>query len=226
LYDDTTLAVLTVEFSQGSGIESEYMVRYYSMATGVQLDSAVIPFGYFDDPSPFLIIITAAPDGALIVGGSFRGDTTMTSPVVYRFVNRSVPDTTFYGKGWHSIPLTFGAVLLDVGTFSTSQVVAFVEPSFLALLGDPSTTSVVEPTDRHSITISPNPLQRHFVIEAPTLSEDLHYEIVSMLGAVVQEGTTVSGYVVHLDDAISMGTYCVRVTDRTKKSARFKVVVR
>ncbi len=212
LYDDSTIVLLTDEYTQGSTQrECEYMIRYVNTRSGIQMDSVAVPFGYFDDPKLALFFLVVGNDGALAVGGSYRGDKTSTYPTILRYVQRTKPDATFYGTGQYNIGLLYDAVTLDLASLSTSQLVAFVSPGSLALLGDP-VTSVHESTASPSFSIVPNPIDDHFTIRASYPIAGIRYEIVSMLGAVVQEGRTDHEGRVVISGALTRGSYIVRIS--------------
>jgi len=212
LYDDSTIAVFTHEYSPGTGVnESEYMIRFLNVDSGSQIDSVVIPFGYLDDPRLRLFYLVVSNGGSVSVGGSYRGEQTSSYPTIYRYVQRSIPDASFYGTGQHSITLPFDAVLMDMAVLSTNQLVAFVSPSSLALLGEPA-TSIRDSEPEESFVVIPNPVEDHFTIRAPFPSVGVRYEIVSMLGMVVQEGLTSSDGEVAIDEFVTRGTYIVRVS--------------
>ncbi|MBS1561824.1 MAG: T9SS type A sorting domain-containing protein [Bacteroidetes bacterium] len=211
LYDDTTIAVLTHEYSPGTAVnESEYVIWYLNVDSGRLIDSVVIPFGYLDDPQLSLFYLLIDGQGAVSVGGSFIGQQASTYPTIFKFRQRSIPDESFYGTGQHSIALPFNAVLMDVSLLSTSQIVTFIEPGFLALLGDPVTT-VNESTSPTSFSIVPNPIDDHFTIRAPYPIAGIRYEIVSILGAVVQEGQTDPDGRVAIAGVLTRGSYIVRI---------------
>lgn len=212
LYDDSTIVVLTDEYVTRSSQqeECEYMVRYYNVHSGKQLDSVLIPFGYFDDPLLALFYLVVGRDGSLSVGGSYRGNQTRTFPTVFRYNDRSLPDATFYGTGHYNFSLPFGASLLDLSVMSTSQLVAFVTPSFIARLGDPI-TSVHQDLPDQQFTIVPNPAKNHFTIRAQFPCSFLRYEIFSAIGEAVQDGLTGSDGGVTIDGCVTRGMYCVRV---------------
>ncbi|CAN5422311.1 hypothetical protein BH10BAC6_BH10BAC6_06590 [soil metagenome] len=211
LYDDTTLVLLTSEYSPGSAHEaSEYAARFYHTQTGIQLDSIIIPFGYFDDPQLGLVKIAIGPNGSIAFGGSMVGDKAATSPIVYKYTNRTTPDTSFYATGSHVIALPGYSILMDMSVLHNSQPVVFVTPSFIALLGNPP-TSVPNTKPEQPLTIVPNPVDNHFTIRAQFPSALLRYEIVSLIGEVVQDGLTDSDGGVTVNTSISRGMYFVRV---------------
>jgi hypothetical protein len=213
LYDDSTIAVLTHEYSPGTAVnESEFVIWYLNVDSGRLIDSVVIPFGYLDDPRLRLFYLVVDGQGAVSVGGSYVGQQTSTYPTIFKFRQRSIPDESFYGTGQHSIALPFNAVLMDVSVLSTSQIVTFIEPGFLALLGDPVTT-VHESTASPSFSIVPNPTDDHFTILAPYPVAGMRYEIVSMLGAVVQVGQTDPNGRVSVAGELSRGSYVVRISE-------------
>ncbi len=212
LYDDTTLVLLVREYAPGAFPESsEYALWYFDTRTGAQLDFVSIPFTYGSDPELILLKIVVGTDGSTALGGVYRGDTIPTNPTVFRFRNRSSVDRSFYETGERQITLSFGAALLDLAVLSNTQLIAFVEPSFLVRMGDPL-TSVRESTASPSFMIVPNPVDDHFTIRAPYPIAGIRYEIVSMLGAVVQEGQTDLDGSVAIAGVLTRGSYIVRIS--------------
>ncbi|MBS1561903.1 MAG: T9SS type A sorting domain-containing protein [Bacteroidetes bacterium] len=211
LYDDTTIAVLTHEYSPGTAVnESEYVIWYLNVDSGRLIDSVVIPFGYLDDPRLRLFYLVVDGQGAVSVGGSYIGQQTSSYPTTFKFSRRSIPDASFYGTGRYDLALPFESVLIDIATLATTQVVAFVWPSILVRLGDP-VTSVRETTAPTSFSIVPNPTEDCFTIRAPYPIAGIRYEIVSMLGAVVQEGQTDPEGRVVIAGVLERGSYIVRI---------------
>ena len=217
LYDDTTLVLFTSEFAPGSPPKaSEYAVRYYHTQTGLQLDSIIIPFGIYDDPLLVLRKIAVGPNGSIVFSGSMGGERTSSYPIAFKYKNRVTPDSLFYGTGRRAILLPSSARMIDLSLLSTSQPVVFVAPSFIALLGDP-VTSVPQASPDQLLTIVPNPVDNHFTIRAQFPCSILRYEIISMIGEVVQEGLTESDGGVTIDETIRRGmdTACVCIVLQT-----------
>ena len=211
LYDDTTLVLLTSEFAPGSPPKaSECAVRYYHTQTGIQLDSIIFPFGFYDDPQLGLLKIAVGSNGSIVFSGSMVGERTPSYPIAFKYKNRVTPDSLFYGTGQRAILLSSSSKMMDLSVLSTSQPVVFVTPSFIALLGDP-VTSVPQVSTDQPLTIVPNPAHNHFTIRAQFPCSILRYEIFSVIGEVVQDGLTGSDGGVTIDGSVTRGMYCVRV---------------
>ncbi|MBS1560266.1 MAG: hypothetical protein JSS89_01540 [Bacteroidetes bacterium] len=216
LYDDTTLVVLDEEYSQESPpLESEYAIRYFDTRTGEDRGVAYIPFEYVADPQLWLHRLVVDANGTLYAGGGFleRRDTAKTYPTIYSFVNRTEPNRAFYDTAQYSLPRSYDCFITDMRLNSRGQLILYAWYDNLVLIGEPM-TSVPPTIELPSLSVSPNPCVDRVVLRASFPCADLRYELISMLGVVVQSGIIEQDGSLEFSPAVIKGAYGLRLQTR------------